>query len=290
MSNGWSWFVIILTVGSILGMIWLLWTTARPNGKADTDTTGHVWDGDLKELNNPLPQWWLMLFIITILMAIAYLAWYPGLGNFKGMLNWTQTNQFEEEYAEMVERQEQALEKFVDMDINALIKEPLAMKTSSNLFSNNCAVCHGSAGKGAKGFPNLTDNDWLYGGSPEQIEHTLVNGRAGVMPKLGLTEPQIIQLSNYVFGMSGQAVDKALAEQGKPLFASCAACHGADGTGNIMMGAPNLTDDIWLHGASLADIQDVLRNGKQGQMPAFSSLLTPLEIRLLTAYVTSLSK
>ena len=295
MSNGWSWFIIILTVVTILALCWLLFTTARPTAEDQSDnteveTTGHVWDDDLRELNNPLPQWWLMLFIITILMAIAYLVWYPGLGNFKGMLGWTQTNQFEAEYAEMEERQKQALEKFVDMEIPALTKEPMAMKTAASLFSNNCAVCHGSSGKGASGFPNLADNDWLYGGKPEQIQQSIAKGRAGVMPNLGLPEESVVQLSHYVQGLSGQKVDAALAAKGKGLFATCAACHGAEAKGNQMLGAPNLTDNTWLYGGSLDMIQEVLRTGKQGQMPAHETLLTALEIRLLTAYVTSLSR
>ena len=290
MSNGWSWFVITLTVGSILALCWLLYSTARPNGKEEAETTGHVWDEDLRELNNPLPQWWLMLFIITILMAVAYLVWYPGLGNYKGMLNWTQTNQFEAEYAEMEKRQRQVLEKFVDMDIVALTKEPLAMKTAANVFSNNCAVCHGSSGRGANGFPSLADNDWLYGGKPEQILHSIGQGRAGIMPNLSLSEENIKQLSNYVFSLSGQKVDKVLAGKGKSLFATCSACHGKDGKGNQMLGAPNLTDNIWLYGASLESIEDVLRNGKQGKMPSHDSLLTALEIRLVAAYVTTLSR
>ncbi len=290
MSNGWSWFIIIMTIGTIIALCWLLFTTARPNGKDETETTGHVWDDDLTELNNPLPVWWLMLFIITIGMGIAYLSWYPGLGNYKGMLDWTQVKQFEEEYAEMEERQKLALEKFVDMDIPSLIKEPLAMKTAANVFSNNCAVCHGSTGKGANGFPNLTDNDWLYGNKPEQIQHSISQGRNGMMPNLNLSEDNVKQLANYVFGLSGEKVDQALAQKGKVLFATCSGCHGADGKGNQILGAPNLTDNIWLYGASLESIENVLRNGKQGKMPAHGSLLTELEVRLLTAYVSKISQ
>ena len=290
MSNGWSWFVIILTVGTILGLGWLLVATSRSNGKEDSDTTGHVWDDDLKELNNPLPRWWLILFIGTIMYSVMYLSWYPGLGNFKGMLKWTQTSQFEEEYEDMVDRQKLALEKFLDLDIPALTKEKLAMKTAGNLFSNNCAVCHGSSGKGAEGFPNLTDNDWLYGNSVAQIQQSIEKGRAGVMPALGLPEASIEQLSHYVLGLSGQKVNTDLAKKGEAQFAVCSACHGADAKGNQLLGAPNLTDDIWLYGASLESIQMVLREGKKGVMPAHDSLLTEIEIRLLTAYVTTLSK
>ena len=290
MSTGWSLFIVFTTLGSIAALGWLLIATSRANGKEESETTGHIWDDDLQELNNPLPQWWLYLFIGTIIFSLVYLFWYPGLGNFKGMLNWTSEKQFEAEYAGMVERQKQALNKFIDMDFAALTKEGAAMKTAENLFANNCAVCHGSAAQGAVGFPNLTDSDWLYGGTPEQVQHTLVNGRSGAMPKLGLSEDSIEQLSHYVYGLSGNAVNTELAAKGKAQYALCMGCHGADGKGNQALGAPNLTDKIWLYGDSLEAIQSVLREGRQGQMPAFSAQLTEIEIRLLTAYVTSLSE
>lgn len=290
MSNGWSLFIVFISLGSIAALGWLLVATSRANGKEDNETTGHIWDDDLQELNNPLPQWWLYLFIGTIIFSLVYLFWYPGLGNFKGMLNWTSTKQFEAEYAEMVDRQKLALEKFVGMDFAALTQQEAAMKTAGNLFANNCAVCHGSAAKGAPSFPNLTDDDWLYGGTPEQIRHTLVNGRNGMMPQLGLSEDSIEQLSHYVYGLSGNKVDSELAAKGKAQYGLCMGCHGADSKGNQALGAPNLTDKIWLYGDSLEAIQSVLREGRQGQMPAFSSQLTEVEIRLLTAYVTSLSK
>lgn len=292
MSDGWSWYIIILVMGNIIGVSWLLFATARPNGKDEESTTGHVWDETLEEYNNPLPSWWLWLFVITIVFALIYLYWYPGLGSYKGALKWTQTSQFEEAREEMIERQKQAFEKFADLEIAELAKNPAAMQTAERLFSNNCASCHGSAAQGAKGFPNLTDNDWLYGNTPEQIEHSIVKGRAGVMPKLGLNEVQVAQVSNYVLTLGSRAAeaDAEEAKKGEALFATCMACHGPDGKGNILLGAPNLTDDIWLHGAELAQIQDVILNGRQSQMPAHETLLTEAETKLLTAYVTSLSK
>ncbi|MGB0847722.1 MAG: cytochrome-c oxidase, cbb3-type subunit III [Thiolinea sp.] len=289
MSTGWSLYIVFLTLGSVVALGLLLLATSRTNGKDESETTGHVWDDDLQELNNPLPQWWLYLFIGTIIFSLVYLFWYPGLGNFKGMLNWTSTKQFEENYAEMVDRQKQALNQFVEMDIAALTKEAAAMKTAENLFSNNCAVCHGSAGKGAVGFPNLTDKDWLYGNTPEQIQHSIAKGRNGMMPQLGLSEDSIQQLSHYIYGLSGNKVDAELAKKGKAQYALCMGCHGADSKGNQALGAPNLTDNVWLYGDSLQAIQAVLRDGKTGEMPAHETLLTEIEIRLLTAYVTSLS-
>ena len=292
MSDGWSWYVIILVVGNIVGVSWLLYATSKPNGKDEESTTGHVWDETLEEYNNPLPQWWLWLFVITIGMAIIYLYWYPGLGNYKGALNWTQTSQFEEAREDMIDRQKVAFEKFADLDLTALSKDGKAMDTASRLFSNNCASCHGSAAQGAKGFPNLTDNDWLYGNSPEQIEHSIVKGRAGVMPKLGFNDVQITQVSNYVLTLGSRKAeaDAEEAKKGEALFATCMACHGPDAKGIQVLGAPNLTDDIWLHGSELAQIQDVIREGRTGQMPAHENLLTKAETRLLTAYVMSLSK
>ncbi|PWQ96587.1 cytochrome-c oxidase, cbb3-type subunit III [Leucothrix pacifica] len=292
MTDGWSWYVIILVVGNIVGVAWLLFATSQSNGKDEESTTGHVWDETLQEYNNPLPKWWLWLFVITIGMAIIYLYWYPGLGNYKGALKWTQMSQFEEAREDMIDRQKVAFEKFADLELTDLAKNEKAMGTASRLFSNNCASCHGSAAQGAKGFPNLTDNDWLYGNSPEQIEHSIVKGRAGVMPKLGLSDVQIVQVSNYVLTLSGREAeaDAEEAKKGEALFATCIACHGPDAKGMHALGAPNLTDDIWLHGSELADIQDVIREGRQGQMPAHENLLTKAETRLLTAYVMSLSK
>lgn len=290
MSDGWSWYIIILVVGNIIGVSWLLFATGRPSDKQEDSTTGHVWDETLEEYNNPLPRWWIWLFCITIVFALIYLYWYPGLGNYKGALKWTQMSQFEDAREDMIDRQKLAFEKFADLDLAELSKNEKAMGTASRLFSNNCASCHGSAAQGAKGFPNLTDNDWLYGGSPEQIEHSIVKGRAGVMPQLGLSDEQIVSVSNYVLTLSGREADAAEAKKGEALFPTCIACHGPDAKGMAVLGAPNLTDDIWLHGSELADIQSVIREGRQGQMPAHEELLTKAETRLLTAYVMSLSK
>jgi cytochrome c oxidase cbb3-type subunit 3 len=286
MSNAWSIFIIVLTVGNILGMFWLLIATSRSNGIDEAETTGHKWDG-IEELNNPLPRWWLGLFIITIIFSVAYLYFYPGLGSYAGSLGWTQTSEFNEAKSENRQKQAKFFAEFVDYDIPALAQNQKAMETGERLFANNCATCHGSDGQGAKGFPNLTDNDWLYGGKPEALLTTITNGRAGVMPNLQLDDVKITLLARYLKSLSGLEVTDHVKSEGPKMFAICAACHGADAKGNQLIGAPNLTDSVWLHGSSIADIESVLRYGKTGNMPSFKEALSSEEIKLLTAYVIS---
>ena len=289
MTDAWSWFVIVLVALNIIAMVWLLFATSKSNGIDEASTTGHRWDG-IEELNNPLPRWWLGLFVITIVFSVAYLVLYPGMGNFAGSLGWTQQQQFETARAQNTARQDAFFAEFADLDIPALAKHERAMRTGERLFLNNCATCHGSGAEGAKGFPNLVDNDWLYGNSPEIIVHSITNGRAGLMPDLKLPERNVTILSRYLRSLSGIEPATAFVEQeGKSMFGLCESCHGADGTGNQALGAPNLTDEIWLHGSSIAEIESVLANGIQGNMPSFEQLLSPNEIRLLAAYVLSLS-
>lgn len=288
MSNAWSVFIIVLVVGNILAMVWLLLATSKPNDLADTDTTGHTWD-DIQELNNPLPRWWLGLFIITIIFGCVYLYLYPGLGNFSGSKEWSQISQFESDREANRQKQNQYFGALTDLPIEELVNNEKAMLTAGRLFANNCSTCHGADGGGAKGFPNLRDNDWLYGNNPEKIVETITNGRAGAMPNLQLSDANIVLLSEYVRYLSGQETTDHVKQVGPKRFAICAGCHGQDGKGNQVLGAPNLTDDTWLHGSSTAEIQTVLRNGVNGNMPSFSSLLGKTEIKLLAAYVISLS-
>ena len=290
MSNWWSIFVIVLVVGNIIGVIWLLFATNRPNDKDDKATTGHCWDDDLTELNNPLPRWWLWLFLITIIFSVFYLALYPGLGNYPGMLNWTQTKQYNQAKLDNERQKKQTFAKYEQLDINQLAANQSAMQTAGRLFSNYCSTCHGADGNGAKGFPNLADDDWLYGNTPEQIHLSIANGRAGIMPSLNLDNAKVLYLANYVLSLSGEETLEYPTEKGEALYPMCVGCHGVDGKGNQALGAPNLTDDIWLYGKAMADIQSVIKNGRQGNMPAHKTLLTEDEIRLLTAYVLSLSE
>lgn len=287
LSNAWSWYVIVLVVLNILAMVWLLFATGKSNDKNDSDTTGHVWDG-IEELNNPLPRWWLGLFIITIVFSVIYLFLYPGLGNYKGTLNWTQVGQYQEALAENRVKQDDFFTDFVSLDIPSLAENDIAMESAERLFRINCATCHGSDAHGAKGFPNLSDNDWLYGGSAESIQLSITNGRAGVMPNLALSPNNVTIMAYYVQGLAGMNATDHVNEKGKEMFAVCAACHGPEGKGNQAVGAPNLTDGIWLHGATIPEIEAILANGKQGNMPSFNELLSANEIKMLAAYVYSL--
>ena len=286
MSSPISWLIIILVVGNIIGVVWLLFATNRPNDISEDSTMGHRWDG-IEELNSPLPRWWLWLFIITVIFGVVYLYLYPGLGAYQGSLGWTQQGQYEEARVANAKKQRANLAAFIDQDIPELAKNPTAMATAGRLFANNCSTCHGSDAKGAKGFPNLTDSDWLYGGNPDSLLETIKNGRNGNMPNLGLSALNASLLASYVVSLSGREVPEHPRTEGAKLFGVCAGCHGQNGTGNQALGAPNLTDDIWLHGGSISDIEAVLLNGKQNRMPAFADLLNPDEIRLLAAYVLS---
>lgn len=287
LSNSWSIYVIVLAVGNILAMLWLLLATSKGNDIDETDTTGHKWDG-IEELNNPLPRWWFGLFVLTIVFSGVYLYLYPGLGSYEGSLSWSQTSAFEEERHQNELAQSTFFAEFVDFSVSELAKDDRAMETGARLFSNNCATCHGSDARGAKGFPNLTDQDWLYGDDAESIVASITNGRAGVMPKLpGINVPVLARYVRYLSG--DDSTTEHVKQTGPKHFTICAACHGATGQGNTALGAPNLTDDVWLHGGRVGEIEQILYNGINGNMPSFSSLLNENEIRLLAAYVLSLS-
>ena len=295
LSTFWNVFVIVITVGSILGCWWLLhWTKGVGDDKQDGggEDTGHVWDDNIHELNTPLPRWWLYLFNITIVFALIYLAFYPGLGNFAGKLGWTQENQYEAEMAAAEAAQEVVFAKFREMRPAELVASAEAREIGGRLFGNNCAMCHGSDGRGAKGFPNLADDDWQWGGDFDTIMATLENGRNGMMTPFGavLGETGVQEAVAYVQQLSGQKADPELAAAGQKHFQTiCMACHGMDGTGNQMLGAPNLTDDIWLYGSSPDDIAYTIINGRNGVMPSFGKTLNEDKRRLLSAYVIGLS-
>ena len=296
LSTFWNWWVIIIVVVSILGCWWLLHWTKGVGDDAehaeDGEDTGHVWDETIHELNSPLPRWWLHLFNITIVFALIYLAFFPGLGKFAGKLGWTQENQYEAEMAAAEAAQEQVFSRFREMTPEQLIADTEANEIGGRLFGNNCAMCHGSDGRGAKSFPNLTDDDWLYGNSFDQVMTSITAGRQGVMTPFGavLGEDGVRNVVAYVQQLSGQKADPEMAEAGKAHFQTiCMACHGMDGKGNQVLGAPNLTDDIWLYGGNPADIEYTLINGRMGKMPAYENLLNEDKRRILAAYVLSLS-
>ena len=292
-NNFWSIFVIVLTLGGIHFCALLLLFTARKKVVATGDnTTGHVWDGDLRELNNPLPRWWVWLFVITVIFGIVYLVAYPGLGAMSGKLGWSQVGAYEAEMAKAKAQIEPLYARFATMTHEERAEDPQAMAIGERLFMNNCSQCHGSDAAGGKSFPNLTDGDWLYGGDPETIKTTITEGRFGIMPPMAAavgTPEDVRNLAHYVLSLSGSPNDSLRASLGKSKFTACAACHGMDGKGNHALGAPNLTDDIWLHGWGEAAIIDIITNGKQNQMPAQKDKLTEGQIGVLTSYVWSLS-
>jgi cytochrome c oxidase cbb3-type subunit 3 len=292
-SNFWDLYVAVTTVVSILACALLLWFSGKTHAMtAHDNTTGHVWDGDLREMNNPLPRWWVGLFVITVVFGLAYLFLYPGAGTFAGKLGWTSRGQYEAEVAKGNKEVAPIYAKFMAMAPEELAKDPKAMAIGERIFQNNCAQCHGADAKGSKGFPNLTDGDWLYGGDPATIKTTLEQGRIGNMPPMAAavgTPEDVRNVANYVLSLSGAPHDSARAELGKPKFVVCAACHGPDGKGNPAIGAPNLTDNVWLHGFGENAIMEMINKGKTNQMPAWSGKLTPEQIHVLTAYVWNLS-
>jgi cytochrome c oxidase cbb3-type subunit 3 len=295
LNSFWNWFVIIITILSIIGCWWLLhWTKGVSQREGDkVGSTGHIWDENIRELNAPLPRWWLHLFNITIVFSLIYIVLYPGLGNMQGMLGWSQLGQYDEEVAQATVAQESVFGRFRDMDAGALMADAEAQEIGGRLFANNCAMCHGSDGRGATGFPNLADDDWLYGGSFEQVLTSIDKGRVGSMVPWGpvLGEDGLKEVVAYVQQLSGQPSDSALATAGKARYDTlCVACHGLDGTGNQALGAPDLSNGIWLYGGDEASIAESIRSGRAGVMPAHENLLNEDRRRLLAAYVTGLSK
>lgn len=292
-NNFWSIYVTAITLGGIIGCLLLLYLTARKKVVPSADnTTGHVWDEDLRELNNPMPKWWMWLFIITSVFGFAYLAAYPGLGSFAGKLGWTQLGAYENEMAKARADLEPLYAKFASMSTEDMAKDPQAMAIGERLFMNNCAQCHGSDARGGKSFPNLTDGDWLHGGTPDKIRETITAGRIGIMPPMAAavgTPDDVRNLSHYVLSLSGSPHDSLKASLGKSKFTACAACHGMDGKGNQALGAPNLTDDIWLHGWGEAAITAMINNGKHNEMPAQKDKLTEAQIAVLASYVWGMS-
>lgn len=289
----WSIFVTVVTIGTLLGSYWLLTTTRKSEVKDGAHLEkDHTFDG-ISELETPLPRWWYYLFLLTIAFSFVYLALFPGLGNFKGLLGWSSTGQWEREVAAAAERYNPLFERFLDTPLLALTEDRKAMRMGQRIFGNYCAQCHGSAAQGAHGFPNLRDHDWLWGNSEAQIQASIRQGRQAAMPSWAapLGEDGVTAMAQYVRSLSGASHDAALAAEAAPKFAMfCVACHGPTGTGNVALGAPNLTDNIWLYGGSADEIAFTLRHGRNGQMPAHEGVLDDARIHLVAAYVLSLSQ
>jgi cytochrome c oxidase cbb3-type subunit III len=292
MSGAWSIYVILLTLLTVGGSVWLLAMTAKkPSVQKEAETTGHVWDGDLAEYNNPLPRWWLWLFVGSVVFAAIYLVLYPGFGANSGTLGWSSAGQLRAEQQKYDEIARQTYAKYAALSVADLARNPEAVNLGRNIFANNCAACHGTDARGAVGFPNLTDASWQWGGEADQIYTTILNGRIAAMPSwsavLGVEgTPQVVA---YVRSLSGLGHNAAEAAAGKPRYEQiCVACHGVDGKGNIALGAPDLTDTAWLYGSSEKVITETLTKGRNGQMPAHAPLLGADAVKIVAGYVYSL--
>lgn len=293
-NSGWSLYVAGITIAGLIFCLVLLVIASKRQVMANDNSTGHIWDEDLREMNNPLPRWWMGLFVLTVIFAAIYLAMYPGLGSNEGTLKWSATGQWQTEQAKAAETMAPVYAAFKELPAQELAKNPQAMAIGERLFVNNCAQCHGADARGSKGFPNLADTDWMGGdGSPEYIQKTIAEGRTGVMPPMAAavgTAEDVRAVANYVLSLSGSPHNSVAAQLGKPKFAACAACHGAEGKGTPALGAPNLTDKIWLHGWGEDAILAMVNGGKQNVMPAQGARFTPEQLKVLTAYVWNLSQ
>jgi cytochrome c oxidase cbb3-type subunit III len=280
-----------------------------PRSSTDVETTGHEWD-DITELNKPLPKWWLWTFYATIVWAIGYWllmpAW-PLVSTYsKGLLGYSQRERVAEQVAEAKAAKSDYRDKIAAMDLTAINNDPellsVALAGGEAAFGDNCAPCHGRGAQGAFGYPNLRDDSWLWGdGALAAIHKTILHGiRSGdpdtqtnQMPAFGrtgvLNEAQIADVAEFTLSLSGKADDKAANERGAKIFATtCTPCHGADGKGNPKLGAPNLTDELWLYAGDKQTIMADIRNGRGGVMPAWITRLDPETIKELAIYVHSL--
>ena len=289
-SQGWSIYIAAVTVIGLLACLWLLLIASKRKVMASDNSTGHVWDVDLKEMNNPLPRWWVGLFILTVVFSGIYLVIYPGLGSAAGTLGWTSVGQYQAEQDKARVAMEPVYAAYLAQGAEDLAKDAKAMGIGERLFINNCAACHGSDARGSKGFPNLTDQDWLHGGSLEKVKETITKGRTGMMPPMGAAvggADDLRNLANYVLSLSDSPHNSLAAQLGRSKFTACAACHGAKGEGNQALGAPNLSDKVWLHGWGEDAIVAMVNQGKTNVMPAQGGRLSEAQIHVLAAYVIS---
>lgn len=294
LSSGWGLYVAIIVALNVVASAWLLfWARTKSVDSGAQETMGHQFDG-IEEYDLPLPRWWLWMFIGTIVFLVVYLVLYPGFGSFGGVLGWTQVGQHAAEVKEAEAEYGPMYAAWAAKPIAELAKDPAAVATGQRLFANNCAACHGADAHGGPGFPNLADQDWLFGGEPDTIKTSILGGRMAMMPAFAPAlggDQGVKEVIQYVLSLSGQQHDAGLAEAGKARFNTiCVACHGMDAKGNKAMGSPNLTDDIWLFGGTAEDIEFGLRNGRQGKMPAWADILGEQRAHLVATYVYSLSQ
>ncbi len=295
-SDFWGIWITAIVVGGFVGLTILLFTQSKTTVKPgeQVETLGHVWDGDLAEYNNPLPRWWMMMFYITLVFGMVYLALYPGLGTFPGLRHWTSVGQYKEERAQAEAKYQPLYDQYLKQDLKVVAADPKAQEMGKRLFQTYCVQCHGSDARGAKGFPNLVKHDWMYGGEPQTIKTTIMGGRHGQMPAFGATfgEEKVKDVANYVMSLSNKKHDAERATRGAETFkAICSACHGVDGKGNQAIGAPNLThpSGVWLYGGTEKTIIETITNGRNNQMPAWKDFLGEGKVHVLSAYVWGLS-
>jgi cytochrome c oxidase cbb3-type subunit III len=292
-SGFWGAYISIITVVSIIacGVLLQLMSTRKVSG-SQSETTGHSWDEDLAEYNNPLPRWWIWLFYITIVFGLVYLVLYPGLGTYSGSYQWTSKKQYDEEVALANTQSATIYEKYVKTDLKQLAADPAVMAIGQKLFLNNCSQCHASDARGSKGYPSLSDTHWIWGGEPETIKETIANGRKAVMPPWGavLGDDGVKDMAHFVMSLNGSTFDSLRAARGKEKFATtCAACHGPEGKGNPAIGAENLNVVVLLHGADEPTLIETISKGRIDTMPAQKELLGEAKVHILAAYVWSLS-
>ena len=292
MASFWSYWIIILTSITLVGLTWILFANRKREVQPEDKTTGHVADG-IEEFDNPLPAWWFYMFVITIVWGVGYLIVYPGMGNFAGVIGWTQVGQYDKEVAAADEKYRDMRDRYLALPVEEIAGDPAVRKMGMRMFANNCAQCHGADAKGRYGFPNLTDDDWIFGGDPATIKATLENGRQAVMPAWGsiIGDKGVTDVTRYVLSLNGRDVEEAQIAAGETVYQTyCVACHGAEGLGNPALGAPNLTNGVWLYGGSEEQLAHTIRAGRNGMMPAFKDTLSEDKIHIISAYVYGLNQ
>ncbi len=292
MTSFWSMWIIVLTTVTIVGITWILFANRKREQPSADKTTGHEYDG-IQEFDNPMPAWWFYMFVLTIVWGIGYLILYPGMGNFPGILGWTQVGQHDRQVAAADEKFRTMRDRYMALPVEEIASDPAVRKMGMRMFANNCAQCHGADAKGSYGFPNLADGDWIFGGTPDTIKASITNGRQAAMPGWGsiIGDKGVTDVTAYVLSINGREVSENQMAAGEKVFQTyCVACHGADATGNPAMGAPNLKNGIWLYGGTPEQISHSIRAGRNGMMPAHSNTLSEDKIHILTAYVYGLSQ
>jgi cytochrome c oxidase cbb3-type subunit 3 len=291
MSEFWSaWVMLLIVVNLGITLFLYLWGPRVDIPTQPDGTSGHVWaHGVLREGVRPLPTWWIVMSGLLFVVGFIYLALYPGFGAFKGLLNWTSHGELARNETANRQLEMPLRDRVRGKSIESIATDPEAVRVGQVLFIDNCAACHGREGHGnrALGAPDLTDNDWLYGGDGKAILASIQDGRRGAMPPFAgtLSEEDILNVANYVESLSGFPSDSLRTQLGKRLFSNCMPCHGADAKGNAAMGAPNLTDGVWLYGGNLSTVAETVRHGRNGVMPAWRGRLSDDDASLVAAWV-----